>query len=77
MYLADPDAIDEALVPYSWYHELVIRGAEQHDLPNDYIAELRAVPFTADPEPNRESKRDAEKSTRNLLLEPRKDLTRG
>ena len=60
VYIADPGAIDEALVPYSWYHELVIRGAEQHKLPNDYVAGLRAVPFALDPKSNRKTKLEAE-----------------
>lgn len=68
VYLADPDAIDEALIPYSWYYELVIRGAEQHCLPNDYIAGLRAVPFTADPKPDRKTKREAEEALANYYL---------
>ena len=68
VYLADPGAIDEALIPYSWYYELVIRGAEQHRLPNDYIAGLRAVPFTADPKPDRKAKREAEAALANYYL---------
>ena len=72
VYLADPDAIDEALIPYSWYHELVIRGAEQHNLPKDYVAGLRAVPFTADPKPDRKTKRDAEEALKNYYSNRKK-----
>lgn len=61
-YVADPSHIDDALLPYDWYHRLVIAGAEQNGLPADYIAELSTVPFLEDPDPNRESKLDAEKA---------------
>ena len=59
-YVADSDAIDDALIPYIWYHKLVIAGAEQHRLPEEYIADLQAVPYAEDPEPNRPTKRNAE-----------------
>ena len=72
VYLADPDAIDEALVPYSWYYELVIRGAEQHRLPNDYIDGLHAVRFTADPKPDRKTKREAEEALANYYSNRRR-----
>lgn len=59
IYVAEKSAIDEALVPYSWYYDLVLSGAEQHALPNDYIAGLKAVPFTQDPKADRESRLEA------------------
>ncbi len=55
VYVAETNAIDEALVPYRWYYDLVLAGAEQHALPGDYIAGLRAIPFTQDPKQDRES----------------------
>ena len=30
MYVADPDYVDEALIPYKWYLDLVVAGAEQN-----------------------------------------------
>ena len=60
-YVAGPDAIDDKLVPYSWYHELVVAGAEQHGLPADYIAILREQRSVNDPQQNRDSKVEAEK----------------
>lgn len=59
VYVAEKDAIDDALVPYSWYYELVLAGAEQHALPNDYVAGLRAIPFTQDPKADRKSRLEA------------------
>lgn len=59
MYVADPDYIDDVLVPYEWYLDLVLAGAEQNKLPRDYISALRAIPFTVDPKPNRQTRREA------------------
>lgn len=59
MYVADADYIDDALVPYRWYFELVVAGAEQHGLPRDYLSALRAVPFTSDPKPDRKTRLEA------------------
>jgi gamma-glutamylcyclotransferase len=59
VYVAEKDAIDEALMPYRWYYDLVLAGAEQHALPRDYVAGLRAVPFAQDPKPNRKSRIEA------------------
>jgi len=59
-YIADPDAIDESLIPYDWYYRLVIAGAEQHRLLNDYIGGLKAFPHRADTVKNRASKLEAE-----------------
>ena len=61
VYVADFNAIDDEKVPYSWYHELVVAGAEQHGLPADYIARLREQRSVKDSEPNRDSKVEAEK----------------
>jgi len=56
VYVAENDAIDDALTPYRWYYDLVLAGAEQHALPRDYVAGLRAVPCTHDPKPNRKTR---------------------
>jgi len=63
-YIADAAAIDDSLRPYIWYFDLVIAGARQHALPNDYTAGLMAVPFSNDPDENRTTKRDAEAALR-------------
>jgi|HubBroStandDraft_1064217.scaffolds.fasta_scaffold293766_2 gamma-glutamylcyclotransferase len=59
-YVADLNFIDDAMIPYGWYHGLVSAGAEQHQLPEDYIAGLRAVQTSEDPKPDRRTKREAE-----------------
>lgn len=37
IYLADDDSVDETLVPYTWYKDFVLRGADEHHLPKDYV----------------------------------------
>lgn len=59
VYLAEANAIDDSLVPYRWYHDLVIAGAEQNHFPEDYLAELRRVVPVEDPNPNRKTRREA------------------
>ncbi|MBX3668509.1 MAG: gamma-glutamylcyclotransferase [Rhodocyclaceae bacterium] len=48
--------IDHALTPYSWYRALVLAGAKEHHLPNDYIARLAAVSAQVDPDRERHKK---------------------
>lgn len=43
VYLANVAYIDAHLVPYTWYRDLVVAGARQHNLPAAYIAQLAAV----------------------------------
>lgn len=59
-YIADTNAIDDTLIPYVWYHRLVIVGSEQHRLPEEYIANLRRVPSSEDLDPNRATMLEAE-----------------
>jgi len=59
VYVAEKDATDDALIPYRWYYDLVLAGAEEHALPRDYVAGLRAVPFTQDPKSDRKSRLEA------------------
>ncbi len=59
VYVAEKNAIDDALMPYCWYYDLVLAGAEQQRLPGDYVAGLRAIPFTQDPKPNRKTRFEA------------------
>lgn len=59
MYVAEAGFTDDALVPYKWYLDLVVAGAEEHGLPRDYVAALRAVPYRQDPDPSRKTRQDA------------------
>lgn len=55
-YLASADACDPRLVPYDWYHSLVIAGAEQHRLPGAYVDQLRLARSQPDPRPDRDTR---------------------
>lgn len=52
VYLADASQIDSGLLPYEWYRDLVSAGAEQHNLPNDYICAISSIPARPDPQSN-------------------------
>lgn len=54
-YKAPPVFRDATLMPFDWYHALVIAGARQHGLPEDYVAGLAAAPNRADPDHSRPS----------------------
>lgn len=52
-YIATPDAVDDALVPFSWYKRLVMLGCEYHDFPTAYVEAIRATADEHDPVFNR------------------------
>jgi hypothetical protein len=54
-YVADPFFVDDTLLPYEWYHAIVVAGAREHNLPSDYIAQIEAV--RSYPDPNEERRR--------------------
>lgn len=54
MYYADPSAVVEALLPYTWYKNLVVCGAHEHRLPDVYLAMLEEHDAIADPNHVRE-----------------------
>jgi gamma-glutamylcyclotransferase (GGCT)/AIG2-like uncharacterized protein YtfP len=53
LYVAPPDYIDDSLLPYSWYRDLVVQGARAHGLPGDYIEAFLEVPSNLDPDVDR------------------------
>ena len=61
-YVAAPTHIDNSLTPYAWYRDLVVSGAESHDLPAEYVELLRLVVAQQD--------QDAERATRNRVFLP-------
>jgi cation transport regulator ChaC len=63
-FVATADAVDPSLRPYSWYHNLVIAGAEQNHLSAEYLEALRAAPSISDPKPDRRTKLEAEDALR-------------
>ena len=55
-YLAPPAYLDNGLLPFDWYLNLVVAGAKQNGLPSDYVRDLRAIPSIVDPQPTRGSR---------------------
>jgi len=55
-YVAEQSHIDDSLIPYSWYKELVLAGCEKLNFPDDYIDFIRAVPVTEDSNEKRHTK---------------------
>ncbi len=49
--------IDESLKPYSWYQALVMAGAKEHGLPQDYIAQLSLITPMEDSDQNRHNEK--------------------
>ena len=56
-YIAKSGRIDDSRKAYAWYKEFVVRGAQEHGLPSDYVARLAAVEVVSDPDPARDAKR--------------------
>ena len=43
MYIANPAAIDNELIPFDWYLNYIITGAQDYNLQEEYIAKLQAI----------------------------------
>lgn len=56
IYVADPEYLDDKLVPNHQYKEMVVLGARYHGLPTDYIARIEAVESRPNPDPARVAK---------------------
>lgn len=53
IYLAEPEHIDDQLLPYHWYRELVIQGARYLAFPEDYVSRLATISSMDDPDTER------------------------
>lgn len=53
MYVANPEYIDDHLVPYDWYKDYVLQGAREHNLPAAYVRSIEAWQSKADPDSKR------------------------
>jgi gamma-glutamylcyclotransferase len=58
-YIAKEKKIDRHAIPYDWYLDLVVTGAEQHGLRKAYIDKLRTVHALPDPMPQRSERLEA------------------
>ena len=55
-----PTLIDRARRPYDWYHALVLAGARENALPDEYISRIESVQVMVDP--------DRDRRERNLAI---------
>ena len=55
-YIAKKENINDNLLPYSWYKDIVILGAQNHKLPYEYIAYIKSFNATTDPDQERDKK---------------------
>jgi gamma-glutamylcyclotransferase len=53
VYMAESGYIKSTLAPYTWYRDLVVAGAREHNLPAPYIARLAGVASVPDPDTKR------------------------
>ena len=53
IYIAEDSHIDDSLTPHRWYREIVLLGAEHHDLPSDYVDRIRKIAAAKDPDARR------------------------
>ncbi len=54
-----PPKMDVNLKPFGWYLALVVAGAIENGLPQDYIEKLKSTPYETDETPDRPSRLDA------------------
>jgi gamma-glutamylcyclotransferase len=52
--------LDPSLKPFHWYKALILAGAIENSLPTGYVDKIRKVESVPDPDPDRETKREAE-----------------
>jgi hypothetical protein len=53
LFLAQPEFVDPALIPFDWYKALVLEGAKYHQFPAAYTAAIKNVPCLPDPDHER------------------------
>ncbi len=56
-YVAEESYIDNALLPYDWYKELVLIGARFHGFPDEYLKRIESIQALRDPDPGRRVER--------------------
>lgn len=59
VYVADAGTINNELLPFDWYKAFVITGAEQNDLPVEYIQMIKNTIAKADKNVERSKKQQA------------------
>ncbi len=57
-YQADAAFINDDLLPYDWYRDLVWQGASYHGLPAAYTANIKSIDSMRDPDPGRQARHE-------------------
>lgn len=52
-YAAEESHIDDTLIPYDWYKELVLAGARALQFPEEYVNGIHTIDTWRDPDPER------------------------
>jgi gamma-glutamylcyclotransferase len=60
VYIAEESAMNNERLAFDWYKAFIVTGAQQNQLPADYIAELTALPCIVD--------KDEARQQRNLKI---------
>lgn len=50
------DKVQDNILPFTWYKDLLVQGALEHNLPGAYISMLRSIEAKEDPDPVRSKK---------------------
>jgi hypothetical protein len=58
-YVATELHLDPHPMPYTWYKDFVLAGADEHRLPAVYVDSIRAVPTATDPDARRAERNQA------------------
>ncbi len=45
VYIADNNSVDNALSPFDWYKQFITTGAEQNELPSEYLEQVKLIDF--------------------------------
>ena len=70
-YVAPPAFRVSGLLPFDWYHALVLAGAREHGLSEGYVAGLEGAAVSRDPEPGRAARLEALDILSGLTTEAR------
>ncbi|MEN8260592.1 MAG: gamma-glutamylcyclotransferase family protein [Pseudomonadota bacterium] len=57
-YVADPNYVDDALLPYDWYTRLVVLGAEYLGMPAAYLDRIKRLETIPDPDAKRKAQNE-------------------
>lgn len=57
VFVTQPHAISQYLLPYDWYHAKILKLAKDAGLPAHYISQIAIMPYKVDPDEVRRQRR--------------------